>query len=814
MELKKQRRYLCAAMLFLAVFFVLGNSAMHAQTKQVLAWLNDLNSLQNASSDDLVEQRAAIVQIRNGVEFWLKMHPGSNIELILAAAQPWGAEETRKQVDSLREAVEAILKVGQDQPFNLGITEVSVTAEASPLSPVADTLDRTEIVNRQALTVAAALDYLPGMSLDRSATRNETQIRLRGFSNRGQVPLYIDGIPSQVAYDGAIDFSRFLTSDIAEIQVAKGFSSPLLGPNALGGSVNLITREPQRKFETDALIGTGSGDQLLSSLHLGSRLKHFYIQGSVDWLQQNYFPLSGNFPLQTPTAPSNRYQTTYERNQSDSRDEKYSGRIAWTPKGQDQYVFSYINQKGEKSVPLYAGPNLNATNRYWKWPYWNKNSYYVITNTGIGEASSIKFRLFYDQYRNALSTFDNDMYTTMNNYPSRGLKSGQSFYDEHTGGVSSEFVTRILPKNAVSASFFFKDDTHKEHNYYPGRSPLPLDTPTLLDRAQQFSIGFQDVISITSRLRATFGFSADYMKGMQAQSFNSAQTALMWITCPSAPNNNSASGCTAHIWNYNPQASVSYSVTNADTFFLTFADRGRFPLLKDSYSYGLGSAVPNPELRPEHSRNWTAGYSHAFGATTVAQIEYFRSDLRDAIQRAYVTDTASQCSNTGIFAGLCSQNFNIAKEVHEGVEFNIRSSPLSRLTLDIIYSYLNRTIAYDFSDKPNVNAAATSSSILTLSSMPKNKVIANATVRLPRSILAIANYRYEGGIFLQDTTYSTPKPAYGGSYGTVDLGTVAPIYAGLSLQAGLKNLFDRNYYFNAGYPEMGRNWYFNLRYRF
>jgi iron complex outermembrane receptor protein len=30
----------------------------------------------------------------------------------------------------------------------------------------------------------------------------------------------------------------------------------------------------------------------------------------------------------------------------------------------------------------------------------------------------------------------------------------------------------------------------------------------------------------------------------------------------------------------------------------------------------------------------------------------------------------------------------------------------------------------------------------------------------------------------------------------------------------VKNLFDRNYYFNAGYPEEGRNWYFNLRYRF
>lgn len=43
---------------------------------------------------------------------------------------------------------------------------------------------------------------------------------------------------------------------------------------------------------------------------------------------------------------------------------------------------------------------------------------------------------------------------------------------------------------------------------------------------------------------------------------------------------------------------------------------------------------------------------------------------------------------------------------------------------------------------------------------------------------------------------------------------MAPIYGGMSLQVGLKNLFDRNYFYNPGYPEAGRNWYFNMRYKF
>jgi iron complex outermembrane receptor protein len=783
--------------------FVISTCTALPQTKQLLTWQEELNYLQSASGDDLMGERAAVVQIRNGVEFWLKLHPFSKIGLKPAPQQPWGIEEIRSQVSLLRQTVESILKEAPGQPFNLGVTEVSVTAEASPLSPMADSISRSEIVNREAVTAAAALDYVSGVSIDHVAGRNEAGIRLRGFSNKGQVPLYLDGIPIQVPYDGTIDFNRFMTGDIAEIQVAKGFSSPLLGPNGLGGSISFVTRQPQKPFEAEALIGTGSGDTLLSSLHLGSNLQHFYFQGSVNWLQRDFIPLSGNFPL-------NQYQRTDELNQSDSRDEKYSGRIAWTPAGQDQYVFSYTSQKGEKGNPIYSGSNPSAVLRYWRWPYWNKDSYYFISNTSMGESSSIRFRVFYDQFQNGIDMFDDGTYRTMN-----AKNSEHSIYDDHADGASSEFTTRILPRNAISASFFFKDDTHKEYGVYPGRPPFPLTTPTLLDRDQQFSIGAQDVIALASRLRATAGFSADYMKGLQAQVYNSASTGLMPLTCISNPGNTEFSGCTARVWNYNPQASLSYTLTRLDTLYLTFSDRGRFPLLKESYSYRLGTAIPNPDLKPEHSRNWTVGLSHAFGARTLAQIDYFRSDFRDAIESVYIQDPGSLCpSNTGALAGYCNQNVNIGKEVHEGVEFNIRSTPTSRLTLDMNYSYLNRNIAYDFAAMPNVSQINTS--IVTLPTLPKNKVIANGTLRLLRGILAIATFRYEGGITLQDTTYRSAPGLlpYGSSYGTVDLGTVAPIHAGISLQAGVKNLFDRNYYYTAGYPEPGRNWFFNLRYRF
>ena len=141
--------------------------------------------------------------------------------------------------------------------------------------------------------------------------------------------------------------------------------------------------------------------------------------------------------------------------------------------------------------------------------------------------------------------------------------------------------------------------------------------------------------------------------------------------------------------------------------------------------------------------------------------------------------------------------------------------PLPRLTVNASYSFLNRNITYDFGTLPNVSAVNTSISILPM--LPKNKFIGTVSYRLPHQILAIINERYESGLTLQDTTYATTSPLFqpfAESYATTDIMTVVPIRSGVRLQAGVKNLFDRNYYYTAGYPEEGRNWYVNLRYQF
>ncbi len=741
------------------IIFIAAASAAFGQTKQLLTWQEDLSYVQSLPAADLEQQRDAVATIRTGVEFWLKLHPGTKIQLAPAPPQPWNSEQVRAQASLLRDIVEAIRKEAPGRSFELGVTEISVTAETSPLSPVIDTIDLQEITNLHAMNVAQAIQYLPGISVDHKSARNQSGVMIRGFDTR-QVGLYLDGVPIYIPYDGYADIGRFLSSDIAEIDVAKGYSSPLLGPNGLGGTVNLVTRQPEQPFEGDMIIGTGSGNMLQSGVHIGSRFRQFFFRGGMDWLETGFYPISGDFPL-------NAIQPNYHRTNSDQRDVRYTGRLGWTPREHDQYVFSYTKQKADYAAPPYSGSDpANNKVRYWQWPYWNRESYYLNTNTELGNSNSLKFRGFYDRYPNSMKMFTDSSYSAL---------SGTSAYDDHSEGFSSEFSTRLIPRHVMSASFFYKGDTHKESGVFYNRRGEATIEPWREDHDQLLSMGFQDAITLGERTHATVGFSADHLNATKAENL------VDNVVVPFPPPLTDA-------WAYNPLASLSYTVAKSGSLFVTFALKSHFPTLKDRYSYKNGQAIPNPTLQPEHSRNWTLGYSHAFSFVTMMQIELFRSDVYDAIQNVNIPDSALR------------QSVNVSKEVHQGVEFTVRSTPTPRLTLNANYSFLNRTITGP-SNMLGVFPTGT----------PKHKTLATATVRLPWSILFLATARYEAGTV---TTNDSGRIIPASKFATADLGGIVPIHRGLNLQVGANNLFDRNYYYQEGFPEAGRNWYLNMRYRF
>ena len=146
-------------------------------------------------------------------------------------------------------------------------TDILVTAnrEARPASTVGQAvsvLDTATITQRQAVTVSDLLRQTPGVTVVRNGgVGTTTSVNIRGAESDQTVAL-IDGIklndPSSPG--GGFNFGSLLIGNIARIEVLRGAQSVLWGSQAIGGVVNLITRQPTEQLSVNARAEGGWHD--------------------------------------------------------------------------------------------------------------------------------------------------------------------------------------------------------------------------------------------------------------------------------------------------------------------------------------------------------------------------------------------------------------------------------------------------------------------------------------------------------------------------------------------------------------------------
>lgn len=126
---------------------------------------------------------------------------------------------------------------------------VTANRTAQPVDRVGQSItviDAEEIQRRQAVTVADLLRTVPGVSIARNGgVGTSTSVFIRGAESDQTVAL-IDGVklndPSSPG--GGFNFGSLLVGNIERIEVLRGPSSVLWGSQAIGGVVNMITRQP------------------------------------------------------------------------------------------------------------------------------------------------------------------------------------------------------------------------------------------------------------------------------------------------------------------------------------------------------------------------------------------------------------------------------------------------------------------------------------------------------------------------------------------------------------------------------------------
>jgi iron complex outermembrane receptor protein len=582
---------------------------------------------------------------------------------------------------------------GPDRTFQLG--EVTISGTSTRDSSQSLTYHRIEKFNRT--DIAQALNLLPGVSMANVGPRNESVVYVRGFDLR-QVPVFIDGVPVYVPYDGYVDLGRFTTFELAQVSVSKGFASILYGANTLGGAINLVSRKPTGPFEINGRAGGFSGNGYRWNVNAGSRLGKFYYQVGLSQLKQETYPLSADFKPR-------KFQQVDDRENAYRNDLKFSAKAGFTPNATDEYVVGYINQQGEKGNPSYVGNDPKIMTRFWQWPEWNKESLYLISSTALGEKNTLKTRLYFDTFVNQLFSYDDTTYTKQ----TRGY-AFQSNYNDYTLGGNAEFESRALDKNIFRFSVQYKRDIHREND---------LNEPVQSYADNTISVGSETTWQVLPALAVVPGVSFNLRKTEQAQEYNPSSKELTDFALSS----NTA---------VNAQVGVFWDITTRHALRGSVARKTRFATIKDRYSYRMGQAIPNPDLTAEVALHHDLSYTGRITDRLSLQGSLFSSYIQDIIQQVdNVQPNKFQLQNAG-------------KARFYGAEVGFDYQLIPALTLGSNYTHLKRE---------NITNPA-----ILFTNVPENKFFAYADVRFLKRAELLASVEHNSSRY--STSYGTTAAAY------------------------------------------------------
>ncbi len=143
------------------------------------------------------------------------------------------------------------------------LDEIVITASRFPEelkeAPVSmEVIDEQEIEEKQAGSVAELLDGVVGLEIrNYGGTAGLKTVKIRGAESE-QVLVLVDGQPLNNSQNGLVDLGLLAPEQIKRIEVLRGPASAIYGANALGGVVNIITKESSDTHKSSINMAYGS----------------------------------------------------------------------------------------------------------------------------------------------------------------------------------------------------------------------------------------------------------------------------------------------------------------------------------------------------------------------------------------------------------------------------------------------------------------------------------------------------------------------------------------------------------------------------
>lgn len=106
-----------------------------------------------------------------------------------------------------------------------------------------EVLDAITIENKNALSLTAAINNEPGVNVSNECSMcGVKRIMLNGMKGE-HTTILVDGLPTHTLISGFYAVDAIATTGVDRIEVARGAGASLIAPEAIGGTVNIITKE-------------------------------------------------------------------------------------------------------------------------------------------------------------------------------------------------------------------------------------------------------------------------------------------------------------------------------------------------------------------------------------------------------------------------------------------------------------------------------------------------------------------------------------------------------------------------------------------
>jgi len=660
-------------------------------------------------------------------------------------------------------AEETATKEGYES-YSLG--EVYIKGEKPPVvkeTTVTTVITAEDIKNTNSNTVSEALSHATGVRVS-TGTKNVPTVSIRGFFDQNRVLVLIDGVPYYETKYGGLDLNQLTTDNVSKIEITKGAASVLYGANAMGGVINIVTKQASGKPTFSLNVEGGEVDYYKASLNHGMKKGIFNYWLSYTHQQSNGWRMSDDFRPRTGSVVTSGkvvrtgvFEDGGTRNQSDYSSDSIWAKFGITPSEGSEYSLNFNYTMKDHGNPssldsVRVMPNRPAFANFFRYNQYDDWNIDLSGQQKLGEKVTLKGKLFYHNHVDGLDSYSDETYSK--------IIARSNYYDYMIGG---SLITEWKPVSWNTARFVFnyRGDSHKQRddNY------LPFETFW----AFTGSTGIEDEITIAKNFSVIVGGSYDWFKVTDANKNNTDKKTGDFVSQTALPTGPTAT-------DFNPMIGATYTFPDKTKLFTSVARKSRFPTLDQLYSSRSG----NIDLKPEHAINSTIGVSRSFSDFMWGELAFFYSQINDFIMRPD-PDGANE---------------NIGKVELYGIELSTEIYPAKDLVLKLGYNFNQ---ASDQSDNKVTDH---------IRNVPEHKLDLGLQYTVPYTKTRLnLNGLLMASLYSQVPTPDAPqtKEIETAGFFTMDLRLTQPFLKNFEAYLAINNLFDRNYEPESGFPAPGRN---------